>query len=114
MPHCPHCQKPIDSHAIVCPHCRTTLKAFGHPGVPLHQARGAESLCDRCSYHADDSCNFPQRPHARTCTLFRDLDKPQRSPKGKNLRSRPSSAQPVALGTILVLIVAIALLLAVL
>lgn len=27
-------------------------------------------LCETCTYDADDSCTFPQRPHARECTLY--------------------------------------------
>ncbi|MGL5077193.1 MAG: zinc ribbon domain-containing protein, partial [Waterburya sp.] len=32
--------------------------------------------CDRCIYDQDDSCNFPQRPYAKSCTLFHDAAKP--------------------------------------
>jgi hypothetical protein len=46
------------------------LKAFGHPGIPLYRATGEEFLCSTCTYHADDTCNFPQRPDARECTLY--------------------------------------------
>jgi len=96
---------------MVCPHCRATLKAFGHPGIPLYQAEGAVSLCDRCSYHADDSCTFPQRPHAKTCTLFRDRDKPSQH-KRESPASRRQSI-PVA-AWLLAAILAIAVLLAIL
>ncbi len=74
MPHCPRCNQLIDSQAVTCPHCKNQLKAFGHPGIPLHQAEANTYLCDRCIYHQDDSCNYPQRPYAQTCTLFRDLN----------------------------------------
>ncbi|MEN9871884.1 MAG: hypothetical protein RLZZ171_2876, partial [Cyanobacteriota bacterium] len=30
----------------------------------------------RCTYHLDDTCNFPQRPHAKSCTLFHDASLP--------------------------------------
>jgi len=70
------CQRPVEARAIACPYCRTPLKAFGHPGIDLHRAGADESLCDRCAYHADDSCTYPQRPHATTCVLFRDASKP--------------------------------------
>jgi hypothetical protein len=70
---CPRCHQSVDSQAITCPHCRVTLKAFGHPGIPLHRATGDEYLCDRCTYHADDTCNFPQRPYAKDCTLYQNI-----------------------------------------
>jgi hypothetical protein len=76
MSSCPRCQKPIDAQAISCPHCNLALKAFGHPGIPLHQSGDGRSLCDRCTYHLDDTCNFPQRPQAISCTIFHDADTP--------------------------------------
>jgi len=48
------------------------LKAHGHPGIPLHRAAAETSLCETCTYHFDDTCTFPQRPHAQTCTLYQD------------------------------------------
>lgn len=54
-----------------------TLKAYGHPGIPLHRASGDVPLCESCTYHADDTCTFPQRPHARECTLYTDISQPQ-------------------------------------
>lgn len=76
MPSCPKCQKPVDAQALSCPHCDNPLKAFGHPGMPLYQSADGTSLCPRCSYHLDDTCNFPKRPNAKTCTLFRDASIP--------------------------------------
>lgn len=73
MSQCPRCDRPINPQAIKCPYCNNPLKAFGHPGIPLYQAEKDEFLCDRCIYHEDDTCNYPQRPYAKTCTLFRDL-----------------------------------------
>lgn len=70
---CPHCQQIIDSQALTCPYCRTALKAYGHPGIPLHRANKNEYLCDSCTYHADHTCNFPQRPYAKDCTLYQNL-----------------------------------------
>jgi hypothetical protein len=32
------------------------------------------ALCATCLYDADDTCNFPQRPHAETCTLYRSVN----------------------------------------
>ncbi|MEO1672373.1 MAG: zinc ribbon domain-containing protein [Cyanobacteria bacterium J06631_2] len=72
MSSCPKCQKPVDAQALSCPHCDNPLKAFGHPGMPLYQSAEGTSLCDRCTYHLDDTCNFPKRPHAKSCTLFHD------------------------------------------
>lgn len=62
---CPRCHQSIDSQAVACPYCRIEIKAFGHPGIPLHRAEGTSFLCNSCTYHADDSCNFPQRPYAQ-------------------------------------------------
>ncbi|MEA5592904.1 hypothetical protein [Rivularia sp. UHCC 0363] len=71
---CPRCKQTINSQAVTCPFCRTQLKAYGHPGIPLHQARGDEYLCDTCTYHANDTCNYPQRPYAKECTLYQNLE----------------------------------------
>ncbi|NJL46723.1 MAG: hypothetical protein HC929_03500 [Leptolyngbyaceae cyanobacterium SM2_5_2] len=71
---CPRCQASLEPNAIQCPRCQLTLKAHGHPGIPLYRAEGEESLCAICRYDADDTCNFPQRPHAQTCTLYRSLN----------------------------------------
>lgn len=76
MSNCPKCHQPVDSQAIQCPHCNNLLKAFGHPGMPLYQSEDESSLCDRCTYDRDDSCNFPQRPYAKSCTLFHDASVP--------------------------------------
>lgn len=70
MPHCPKCNQLVDAQAIACPRCQEALKAFGHPGIPLHRASSEEFLCDTCIYHADDTCTFPQRPFAKKCTLY--------------------------------------------
>lgn len=50
------------------------LKAHGHPGIPLYRATADAALCESCTYHHDDTCTFPQRPHAETCTLYRDIN----------------------------------------
>ncbi|MEM7555492.1 MAG: zinc ribbon domain-containing protein [Cyanobacteria bacterium P01_A01_bin.84] len=70
---CPRCQKSVDKQAIACPYCRTQLKAYGHPGIPLYHAAKDEYLCDRCTYHFDESCTFPKRPYAKNCTLYEDI-----------------------------------------
>jgi len=74
MPHCPRCRQTVDAQSIRCGYCGLTLKAFGHPGIPLHRAAEGDSLCATCTYDLDDSCTFPQRPSARTCTLYRSVD----------------------------------------
>ncbi|MBV9385380.1 MAG: zinc ribbon domain-containing protein [Chroococcidiopsidaceae cyanobacterium CP_BM_ER_R8_30] len=82
---CPHCHQTVDAQAVTCPYCRTPLKAYGHPGIPLHHATGEESLCQSCTYHADDTCTFPQRPYARECTLYqnsRQIEAEQRRVSG--------------------------------
>ena len=76
MLECPNCHQSLESGAIACPYCRTELKAYGHPGIPLHRAGAAEFLCTTCTYHQDDSCTFPQRPYAKTCTLYHDRAEP--------------------------------------
>lgn len=78
---CPRCDRTVETTAICCPHCNLTLKAHGHPGIPLHRATGDQPLCASCAYDADDSCNFPQRPDARTCTLYQDVNAPPPRPK---------------------------------
>lgn len=72
MPNCPRCHQSVDAQAVTCPHCRTPLKAYGHPGIPLYRATGETYLCDSCTYHHDDTCNFPQRPYAKECTLYQN------------------------------------------
>ena len=76
MPTCPRCKQPVDSQAVSCPYCNNTLKAFGHPGIPLYQSEDSSFLCDRCTYDRDDSCNYAKRPYAKTCTLFHDAATP--------------------------------------
>lgn len=72
---CPRCKQSVNSQAVTCPFCRTQLKAYGHPGIPLHQVTGVdEYLCDSCTYHADDTCNYPQRPYAKECILYQNLE----------------------------------------
>ncbi|MEP0872190.1 zinc ribbon domain-containing protein [Trichocoleus desertorum AS-A10] len=72
MPECPRCHQTVSSQAITCPECHLALKAHGHPGIPLYRADEATYLCDTCTYHDDDTCNFPQRPYAKECTLYQD------------------------------------------
>lgn len=76
MSYCSRCKQPVDPQAVNCPHCNNSLKAFGHPGMPLYQSEDNTWLCNRCIYHEDDTCNFPQRPYAKSCTLFHDSTQP--------------------------------------
>ena len=89
MTNCPRCHQSIESQAVTCPHCNNQLKAFGHPGIPLYQATDDAWLCIRCIYHEDDSCNFPQRPYAKSCTLFHDRSLP--------LVEVPATPQPIGI-----------------
>ncbi|MBT9317020.1 zinc ribbon domain-containing protein [Leptothoe spongobia] len=73
MPSCPQCNQSISANTITCSYCGLELKAHGHPGIDLHRAQGDAYLCDSCTYHQDDSCTFPQRPQATTCTLYQDV-----------------------------------------
>ena len=76
MPVCPRCDRPVLDTAINCPHCNLALKAHGHPGIPLHRAEGDTFLCASCAYEADNSCTFPKRPRATTCTLYQNVSAP--------------------------------------
>lgn len=74
MPACPQCDRLISSNAIRCSHCNLELVAHGHAGMALHRAKGDTPLCATCAYEADNSCNFPKRPTAMTCTLYRSVE----------------------------------------
>lgn len=73
MPACPRCDRPISSNTIKCPHCNLELAAHGHAGMVLHRATDTAPLCATCAYEADNSCTFPKRPTAMTCTLYQDV-----------------------------------------
>ncbi|MEB3293356.1 MAG: zinc ribbon domain-containing protein, partial [Synechococcales bacterium] len=97
MRNCPKCHHSVKPNAVVCPNCHTQLKAFGHPGMDLHHVKqGQKSLCLTCTYHADDSCNYPKRPHAQECTLYQEQnpsqDKPDRPSKPSPRRTTGTSA----------------------
>ena len=88
MPACPQCDRPVPINAIKCPHCNLTLAAHGHAGMVLHRATDSTPLCATCAYEADDSCTFPKRPIAMTCTLYQDIQtKPE--PKRKEIYRIP-------------------------
>ena len=84
---CSRCHKSVNSQAIACPHCGNQLKAYGHPGIPLHRASGKEYLCDTCTYHADDTCNFPQRPFAKECILYQNIEDTKQELQQRNASS---------------------------
>jgi len=74
MPICPRCEHQVKATDLNCTACGLQLKAHGHPSIELHQSINQdEVLCTTCAYHADDSCTFPQRPHAKACTLYQPL-----------------------------------------
>ncbi|NJM96808.1 MAG: zinc ribbon domain-containing protein [Phormidesmis sp. RL_2_1] len=77
MPACPRCSRAIATDTITCPHCQLSLTAHGHPGMPLYRATDEVPLCATCAYDADDTCNFPQRPQAKTCTLYQNIQAPK-------------------------------------
>lgn len=81
---CPRCHQIIDIQAITCPQCRLLLKAYGHPGIPLHRAQGNDHLCDSCSYHFDHTCNFPQYPYAQDCTLYQNIEESELESQKQN------------------------------
>jgi hypothetical protein len=74
MPQCFRCGSVIKSTDVKCKNCRAELKAFGHAGIELHRATGDTALCDTCTYHADDSCDYDKRPFAKDCTLYRNVN----------------------------------------
>lgn len=73
---CPSCHKSIEQNALSCSYCQKKLNAFGHPGIPLHQAPQNHYLCEQCTYHYDDTCTYPQHPYAKSCTLYHDYKTP--------------------------------------
>lgn len=73
MLECPRCHQPVDAQAIACANCHTVLKAHGHPGITLYRATGEDYLCKSCTYEQDDTCNYPQRPYAKECTLYNNI-----------------------------------------
>ena len=73
MPSCPQCHQTLSASAVTCSSCGLEIKAHGHPGIELHRAQGETYLCDSCTYHHDNTCTFPQRPQAKTCTLYQDV-----------------------------------------
>jgi hypothetical protein len=77
MPICPRCQHQVKATDLTCGYCSLQLKAHGHPSIELYRAQPNEVLCPTCVYHLDDSCTFPQRPDATSCTLYQSVDAEQ-------------------------------------
>ncbi|RZM82951.1 hypothetical protein [Leptolyngbya iicbica] len=90
MPLCPRCENPVKATDLICSRCRLHLKAHGHPSIELHQATKDEVLCQTCAYHADDTCTFPQRPYAQTCTLYQSITAEAEREKGQVRSPKPA------------------------
>jgi hypothetical protein len=90
MPICPRCKHAVKSIDLACGRCGLQLKAHGHPNIELHQTLSDEVLCKTCAYDADDSCTFPQRPYAQTCTLYQSIAAEVERERGKT-KLPPSS-----------------------
>ncbi|MGB7416245.1 MAG: hypothetical protein WA902_18730 [Thermosynechococcaceae cyanobacterium] len=86
MSNCPRCQQTLKGGVTTCPRCGMEVTAYGHPGIPLHRSGSDAYLCETCVYEQDDSCSFPQRPEAISCTLYRDYRKPMPQRKTKQQR----------------------------
>ncbi|MEO0376929.1 MAG: zinc ribbon domain-containing protein [Cyanobacteria bacterium P01_A01_bin.17] len=114
MSTCPRCNYSLQQAAVSCPQCGTALTAYGHPGIPLHQAQDDAFLCATCVYDLDDTCTFPQRPRAKTCTLYKDSRKPRNTPTRRSQSSSKRRYDSRSLLWLLgfVCLVAIAILLA--
>ena len=90
MPLCPRCENQVKATDLVCDRCGLQLKAHGHPSIELHQASKGEVLCKTCAYDADDTCTFPQRPYATTCTLYQSLTAEAEREKGQMRSPTPA------------------------
>lgn len=56
--------------------------------MTLYRSCDDQPLCLTCMYHADDTCNFPKRPDAVDCTLYRDRTQPMPATAGYTTRFR--------------------------
>ncbi|MDB9528412.1 zinc ribbon domain-containing protein [Oscillatoria sp. CS-180] len=116
MPVCPRCQHQVKATDLVCGYCGLQLKAHGHPSIELHRTTGGDVLCKTCAYDADDTCTFPQRPYATTCTLYQSITAEAERAQGE-VRSRSQAAsfrsvwQRYKLGIILLAIFGVSVLL---
>ena len=96
MPLCPRCENQVKPTDLVCSRCGLQLKAHGHPSIELHQATTDDVLCKSCAYDADDTCTFPQRPYAKTCTLYQSITAEAEREKGQ-VRSPVSAPTSLSL-----------------
>lgn len=92
MPLCPRCENQVKPTDLVCGRCRLQLKAHGHHRIELHQTTSGEVLCKTCAYDVDDTCTFPQRPHAKTCTLYQSIE--AEAEREKEARRSPKPPPP--------------------
>ena len=83
MPLCPRCENQVKAIDLVCGRCGLQLKAHGHPSIELYQTTSGDFLCQTCTYNADDTCTFPQRPYAKTCTLYQSISAEAEREKGE-------------------------------
>jgi hypothetical protein len=90
MPICPRCEHQVKSADLACGHCGLQLKAHGHPSIELHRTTAGEVLCKTCAYDADDTCTFPQRPYATTCTLYQSISAEAAREKGEARSPTPA------------------------
>ncbi|MEM9117594.1 MAG: hypothetical protein AAGD09_06895 [Cyanobacteria bacterium P01_F01_bin.56] len=97
MPLCPRCEHQVKPTDLVCNRCHLQLKAHGHPSIELHQTMTGEVLCQTCAYDADDTCTFPQRPRARTCTLYQSITAEAERERGQ---VRSPAAAPASLSVV--------------
>jgi hypothetical protein len=84
-------------------------KAFGHEGIELHQAQGIDPLCRSCTYDRDNSCDYPQRPTARECTMYRDVNQ-KVTPIVRYGARKPASQSAILVGAIVLVLLALLLL----
>jgi hypothetical protein len=104
MPSCYRCQAPVQSTDVSCRRCGAELKAFGHAGIPVHRSVDGQSLCLSCVYHVDDSCDYPKRPNALDCTLYRSVDyqaEPVKRPGARSPQSMPVTLWVIVGGVLL-------------
>ena len=50
--------------------------------MSLNRTKDNRVLCNTCFYDADNSCIFPKRPHATSCTLYQNAEQKTEGPTG--------------------------------
>ena len=80
----------------------------------FNRAEADTVLCPTCVYEQDDTCTFPQRPDASTCTLYRDHRKPRATSRQERRKLRQHSSNSRSLLWLLgvISIIGVAILLA--